>query len=57
MKNILIKIGIGTLFVIKAIAWIFLNVLKLVLELLKFFLILLSLVIRIFFAFLKAGTP
>lgn len=57
MKNILIKIGCGVLIILKAIAWLFLNTLKITLEMLKIILLLFSFVMRIFLAFLRAGTP
>ena len=56
MKNILVKIGTGVLMILKAMAWLFLGILKLSLEILKLFLLLFSLVMRIFLVFVKAGT-
>ncbi len=51
--------GLGTVLVIilKAIAWILLHALQLVLNLAKVFLLLLGLVGRVFLAFVRAGTP
>jgi len=57
MKNILIKIGTGVLMILKAMAWLLLGILKLSLEILKIVLLLLGLIMRIFLAFVKAGTP
>lgn len=56
MKNILVKIGTGVLMILKAMAWLLLGTLKLSLEILKLFLLLFSLVMRIFLVFVKAGT-
>lgn len=56
MKNILVKIGTGVLMILKAMAWLLLGTLKLSLEILKLFLLLFSLVMRIFLVFVKEGT-
>ena len=50
LGNILVKI-------LKAIAWILLHALQLVLNVAKIFLLLLGLVGRVFLAFVRAGTP
>ena len=51
--------GLGSVLVVilKAIAWLVLNVLQLVLNMAKVFLLLLGLVGRVFLAFVRAGTP
>ena len=51
--------GLGNVLVaiLKAIAWLVLNALQLVLNVAKVFLLLLGLVGRVFFAFVRAGTP
>jgi len=51
--------GLGNVLVVilKAIAWLMLNVLQLVLNVAKVFLLLLGLVGRVFLAFVRAGTP
>lgn len=51
--------GLGSVLVaiLKAIAWIVLNALQLVLNVAKVFLLLLGLVGRVFHAFVNAGTP
>lgn len=51
--------GLGTVLVtiLKAIAWILLHALQLVLNVVKVFLLLLGLVGRVFLAFVRAGTP
>ena len=51
--------GLGNILVtiLKAIAWLILNALQLVLNVAKVFLLLLGLVGRLFLAFVKAGTP
>ena len=51
--------GIGRVIVaiLKAIAWLLLNALQLVLNVAKVFLLLLGLVGRLFLAFVRAGTP
>jgi len=51
--------GLGNVLVaiLKAIAWLMLNVLQLVLNVAKVFLLLLGLVGRVFLAFVRAGTP
>lgn len=51
--------GLGAVLVtiLKAIAWILLHALQLVLNLAKVFLLLLGLVGRVFLAFVRAGTP
>lgn len=51
--------GLGTVLLnlFKAIVWIIIHVLYLVLELAKLFLLLFGLVARIFLAFVRAGTP
>ena len=51
--------GLGSVLVVilKAIAWLVLNALQLVLNVAKVFLLLLGLVGRVFLAFVKAGTP
>lgn len=51
--------GLGNVLVaiLKAIAWLVLNALQLVLNVAKVFLLLLGLVGRVFLAFVKAGTP
>lgn len=43
--------------ILKAIAWLILNALQLVLNVAKVFLLLLGLVGRLFLAFVRAGTP
>ena len=43
--------------ILKAIAWLMLNALQLVLNVAKVFLLLLGLVGRVFLAFVRAGTP
>ena len=51
--------GLGNVLVaiLKAIAWLILNALQLVLNVSKVFLLLLGLVGRLFLAFVRAGTP
>ncbi len=51
--------GLGSILVaiLKAIAWLVLNALQLVLNMAKVFLLLLGLVGRVFLAFVRAGTP
>jgi hypothetical protein len=51
--------GLGNILVaiLKAIAWLVLNALQLVLNVAKVFLLLLGLVGRVFLAFVRAGTP
>ena len=51
--------GLGNVVVaiLKAIAWLVLNALQLVLNVAKVFLLLLGLVGRVFLAFVRAGTP
>ena len=51
--------GLGNVLVaiLKAIAWLILNALQLVLNVAKVFLLLLGLVVRQFLAFVRAGTP
>lgn len=51
--------GLGSVLVaiLKAIAWLVLNALQLVLNVAKVFLLLLGLVGRVFLAFVRAGTP
>lgn len=51
--------GLGNVLVaiMKAIAWLILNALQLVLNVAKVFLLLLGLVGRLFLAFVRAGTP
>lgn len=52
-------VGLGSVLVaiLKAIAWLVLNALQLVLNVAKVFLLLLGLVGRVFLAFVRAGTP
>lgn len=52
-------VGLGNVLVaiLKAIAWLVLNALQLVLNVAKVFLLLLGLVGRVFLAFVRAGTP
>ena len=51
--------GLGNVLatILKAIAWLILNALQLVLNVAKVFLMLLGLVGRLFLAFVRAGTP
>ena len=51
--------GLGSVLVaiLKAIAWLVLNALQLVLNVAKVFLLLLGLVGRVFLAFVRAGAP
>ena len=51
--------GLGSVLVaiLKAIAWLVLNALQLVLNMAKVFLLLSGLVGRVFLAFVRAGTP
>ena len=51
--------GLGSILVaiLKAIAWLVLNALQLVLNVAKVFLLLIGLVGRVFLAFVRAGTP
>ena len=51
--------GLGSVLVaiLKAIMWLVLNALQLVLNMAKVFLLLLGLVGRVFLAFVRAGTP
>ena len=51
--------GLGNVLVaiLKAITWLMLNALQLVLNVAKVFLLLLGLVGRVFLAFVRAGTP
>lgn len=52
-------VGLGSVLVaiLKAIAWLVLNALQLVLNMAKVFLLLLGLVGRVFLAFVRAGIP
>lgn len=52
-------VGLGSVLVaiLKAIIWLVLNALQLVLNMAKVFLLLLGLVGRVFLAFVRAGTP
>ena len=50
-------LGNGLVAILKAIAWLILNALQLVLNVAKVFLLLLGLVGRLFLAFVRAGTP
>lgn len=56
VKNIIIKIGCVLLMILKGIVWSALAVLKLALEFLKVTLLLFSLVMRVFLAFVRVGT-
>ncbi len=47
----------GVLFILKGIAWIILNLLKLAVECVKIILLVFGLVMRLFLAFVRAGTP
>ena len=51
--------GLGNVLaaILKAIAWLILNALQLVLNVAKVFLLLLGLIGRLFLAFVRAGTP
>lgn len=51
------KIFTGILLILKAIAWLILNALGMILELAKIILLLFGLVMRLFLAFVRAGTP
>ena len=53
----LARLGNVLVAILKAIAWLVLNALQLVLNLAKVFLLLLGLVGRVFLAFVRAGTP
>lgn len=57
MKKILTGIGNGMLLILKAIVWLILNTLGLILELAKVILLLFGMVMRLFLAFVRAGTP
>lgn len=53
----LARIGRVIVAILKAIMWLLLNALHLVLSVAKIFLLLLGLVGRLFLAFVRAGTP
>jgi hypothetical protein len=57
MKRIFSGIGVLLLTILKWIGMIILGALRLILELAKFFLLLFGLVVRVFLAFVRAGTP
>ncbi len=57
MKKIFTGIGNGMLLILKAIVWLILNTLGLILELAKVILLLFGMVMRLFLAFVRAGTP
>ena len=56
IKNIIIKIGCVLLMILKGIVWSVLAVFKLALEFLKVTLLLFGLIMRVFLAFVRAGT-
>ncbi len=57
MKRIFSGIGGIFLAVLKAIAWLIVHVLYLILEVAKLFLLLFGLIGRVFLAFVRAATP
>ena len=57
MRKVLSTIGYGILSFLKGIVWLILNLLKLQLEIAKVILLLFGLVLRLFLAFVRAGTP
>lgn len=57
MKKILMDIGNVLLMILKALAWLALNTLGLLLEAAKIILLLFGMVLRIFCVFVRAGTP
>ena len=57
MKKIFTGIGNSMLLILKAIVWLILNTLGLILELAKVILLLFGMVMRLFLAFVRAGTP
>ena len=57
MRKVFSTIGYGMLGFLKGIVWLILNFLKLLLELARVILLLFGLVLRVFLAFVRAGTP
>ena len=57
MRKVFSTIGYGYLGFLKGIVWLILNLLKLLLELARVILLLFGLVLRVFLAFVRAGTP
>jgi len=57
MRRIISGLGVGLLIIIKWIVKIIFGVLRLFLELVKVLFLLFTLIVRIFLAFVRAGTP
>jgi len=57
IRNILSRIGIILLAILKGIAWVVLTMLKFTLEIIKIVLLIFGLVMRLFLTFVRAGTP
>jgi len=57
VKNIISRFGCILLMILNGIAWSVLTVLKLALEFFKVTLLLFGLVMRVFLAFIRVGTP
>ena len=57
MRTVINKIGIGFGWLLKIVAKVSVVVLGLLLSILKLFVILFSLVVRLFMAFVRVGTP
>lgn len=51
------KIGLGCLLCFKAVIWLLLGMVKIIVEVVKVVLLAFSLILRIFTCFFKAGTP
>lgn len=57
-ENLMMQlVGRGILMVLKVIVWVALAILRLALEVLKMFLLLFGLVVRIFLVFARAAVP
>lgn len=57
MKRFFTGLGSVLLAIFKALVWLVLHILQLLLEVAKLFLLLFGLVARLFLAFVRAGTP
>ena len=51
------KIGHGCLLCFKAVIWLLLGMLKIIVEVVKVVLLVFSLILRLFTCFVRAGTP
>lgn len=57
VRSFLSRIGFILLVILKGIAWVVLTVIKFTLEVIKIVLLLFGLVMRLFFVFVRTGTP